>query len=441
MEDDYSTVYSWVDKSGIISNIRTHLRRNLVNALKNRDLAQRFVNATPKSAKQYIYDLLIAEYLWNHNYVCTLSVFASEAPLLVNFNKHIRTSNEQDDSITGHKLQNDYVHHTLETLGIEPTKAKGQSIIKNYADNDMPLLLCILQYIKTTEYKCYSSDEQQSNVKDTRGIGVQTTETGETIINKLTKIAIAKKKLLHQKNLFDAQLKQKEIELREQAALMEKQLLLLQEKLEHAQKLMYVCDQKEKQLNEEKRQEQLRISQKENELAVKEKLLLQEANRLDKERDSYRQFEGNLKKLQDELTKAQHEVTHNKVQNLNLNVNNVQVQTDFESFVLAHNERNLLSQEKQDLNGLVQAQQARIEQLTSRVVHLSRKLEETQLKSTRNIELPSPCIKLLNTNTVISESSSTEDIIQDAKNRLRRLEEESMRADQYYLNFINNSSH
>lgn len=162
--------------------------------------------------------------------------------------------------------------------------------------------------------------------------------------------------------------------------------------------------------------------------------------RLEKERDNYKNFEGNLRRLKDELTSEKNKVSQKEPNELNLNVKNVEVQTDFESFILAHNERNILSQEKQDLNGLVQAQQARIEQLTSRVVYLSRKLEETQLKNVPNIELPFPLVKVLNTNTVISESSSTEDIIQDAKNRLKRLEEESIRADQYYLNFINNSS-
>lgn len=207
----------------------------MVNALKNRDLAARFDSNVPKSAKQYIYDLLVAEYLWNHNYVYTLSVFASEAPLLINFNKHVKKSNkEHNNDDNGQKLQSDYVNHALETLGIEPTNAKGQSIIKNYADNDLPLLLCILQCIKITDIK-YPSSDKNSASQDVKDQGVQTEETGDTVLQKLMKIATAKKKLLYQKNLFDAQLKQKEIEIKEQTDLIEKQLLLLQEKLENAQ--------------------------------------------------------------------------------------------------------------------------------------------------------------------------------------------------------------
>jgi uncharacterized coiled-coil protein SlyX len=132
------------------------------------------------------------------------------------------------------------------------------------------------------------------------------------------------------------------------------------------------------------------------------------------------------------------EIPH-KDQTYNISVKDVEVQTDFESFILSRNEKNILNQEKQDLNALVLEQQSRIDQLASRVVYLLRKLEETQLKHSSKLEAPA-IIKVMNTNTIISENSSTEDILQDAKMRLRRLEEESMKADQYYLNFITNSS-
>lgn len=227
------------DKCGIISNIRTHLRQNLVNALKNKNLTQKFESKTPKSAKQYVYDLLIAEYLWNHNYVYTLSVLASEAPLLVDFNKHIRTDEEQSELGTSQKLQADYVNHTLETLGIEPTKSKGQSIIKNYAEKDLPLLLCILQCVKLVDDNVYVASEKELECKNLRNQEVQTVESRESMNAEKVKILNAKKKLIHQKQLFDAQLKQKEKELKEQTEIIEKQLVTLQNKLEQAQVITF----------------------------------------------------------------------------------------------------------------------------------------------------------------------------------------------------------
>lgn len=203
-------------------------------------MAQKLGTTAPKSAKQYVYDLLIAEYLWNHNYVYTLSVFASETPLLVNFNKHVKQSGNESTSASGsrQKLQIDYVCHTLETLGIEPAKAKGQSIIKEYANNDLPLLLCILQCLRTIEDKLYtfSSDDRCEPTTDAQHQKVHTIESSKTVFCKTSKkFEAAKKKLIQQKDLFNAQLRQKENELKEQTLIMEKQLSILQDKLKKAE--------------------------------------------------------------------------------------------------------------------------------------------------------------------------------------------------------------
>lgn len=166
--------------------------------------------------------------------------------------------------------------------------------------------------------------------------------------------------------------------------------------------------------------------------------------RLEKERDTYRrQFEGDMKILHNDLLNVRKEIPLNANRNWdysNLTTKDAEIQTEFGSFVSDRNETNLLNQEKQDLSGLVREQRRRIEQLTTKVLQLSRKLEETHLKRPNDAEVPvSTTIRVLNTNTIISESSSTEDILQDAKMRLHRLEEESMKADQYYFNFMTNS--
>ncbi|KAL7295527.1 hypothetical protein TKK_0011171 [Trichogramma kaykai] len=436
MEDDYfSSVYSWFDKCGIIANIRTHLRQNLVNTLKNRDASHKLGNSCPRSAKQYVYDLLIAEYLWNHNYFYTLSVFASEVPLMVDFNKQIKSKDNGAES--KQKLQSDYVCHTLETLGIEPTNQKGKSIISDYAENDVPLLLSILKCIRMTDIEdCNKTQNQTTNQLNSQY--VQTVEIKQNLTQELSKLTIARKKLIQQKDLFEAQLKQREIELKEQALVMKNQLLILQEKLNQAQKLIDMYSLKEKRINENKKQDDIKIMQKEKELSLREKILSQEAIRIAKEKNSYQQFKGDLKKLQDELLKVKREIPLSR-KNCNLSVKDTETQTDFENYLLTRNEQSFLNLEKNDLGGLVSEQQSRIEQLTSKVVILSRKLEEKQLKGCRYLGLPL-LVKNTNITNGASESSSTEDILQDAKMRLRRLEEESLKADQYYFNFITNSS-
>lgn len=202
-------------------------------------------NAEPKSAKQYVYDLLIAEYLWNHNYVYTMSVFASEAPLLVNFHKHAASAKEE--GVSRQKLRSDYIWHTLETLGVDPREAKGRYIMAKYAENDVPLLLCILQCLGSMDEngtRCNGKEKDRGVVSEVekfhRNQEVQTDDFRETVTQEAAKLAEAKKRLLRQRDLFDAQLQQKEAELKEQAVIVERQLTLLQEKLEQAKVNFYV---------------------------------------------------------------------------------------------------------------------------------------------------------------------------------------------------------
>ena len=155
------------------------------------------------------------------------------------------------------------------------------------------------------------------------------------------------------------------------------------------------------------------------------------ALRLEKERDSYRKFEGDLKKLRDELTKAKKDLPSGEANDDAMSCRDVQVQTD-----LFGSEKLIIKRERAELSSLVKVQQSRIEQLTRRSVSLSRQLEEAQLLKRRSsIETNTAA-----PNTVLSESSSTEDILQDAKLRLRRLEEENLKADQCYFNCIASAS-
>lgn len=99
-----------------------------------------------------------------------------------------------------------------------------------------------------------------------------------------------------------------------------------------------------------------------------------------------------------------------------------------------HEEIEHLMKEKLEFRNLIKEQKSRIEQLTLRAVQLTRKLEEAHLLKLTSKE--TPLSSNVHANTIVSESSSTEDILQDAKMRLKRLEEESLKADQYYYNYI-----
>ncbi|KAF3420460.1 hypothetical protein E2986_07658 [Frieseomelitta varia] len=403
----YSSLYKWFEKCGVISNIRTHLRQNLINALKNYG---------PKSAKQYIYDLLIAEYLLNHNYEYTLSVFASEAPLLVNFsNKTVEISgdNEKDNK----KLQNDYILHVLETLGINPRDPEGQYVISQYTKNDMPLLLCILKSITMFSYNIHNDVP----IKEKISLCNESTQTEVSwqLNNFYTKkLTVLKSKISAHKQMMDNKLRRKEMILKEQAVVIKDQLLILNTKLHQVQNMIHNMNLREKQLKE-KIQNNKQVLQKEKELTLKEKLLLQKADRLQREQED-------LKKLEEEFKKVRMQrgvQTEHTVKLSNHFLQSIEIQTDIVKDV-QQDKIEVLIKEKEKLNALIQEQQLRIEQITQRALQLSRQVEG--IRSLRPTEVPTQTI---NANTVISESSSTEDILQDAKMRLKRLEEESLKAD------------
>lgn len=155
---------------------------------------------------------------------------------------------------------------------------------------------------------------------------------------------------------------------------------------------------------------------------------------MQKERDSYRTFEGDMKKLQEELDKVKNEIPCKSVNAVTVK-RDACAQTEIFNSATTVEDLRLLNEEKYELSSLVREQQLRIEELTSRAVTLSRQLEEAQFSQTPDIN-PSRSVRNANVNTIFSESSSTEDILQDAKMRLRRLEEESLRADRYFHNCI-----
>lgn len=220
------------ERCGIISDIRTHLRQNLVNALKRKDL-RLCKNREARSAKQYVYDMLIAEYLFSHNYSFTLSIFASEVPLLVNFCNSVpqRTTDDSDRGGSGHnKLQSDYIVHTLETLGIDPNRPEGQYIISNYMNSEAPLLLSILSSIASLVVNAQSPIRKSTYDRET-----QANLALEANLADASKMRAIRKKIMQQKQLYDNELKMKESKLKQQATVIKHQLSSLNAKVEEAQ--------------------------------------------------------------------------------------------------------------------------------------------------------------------------------------------------------------
>jgi len=181
--------------------------------------------------------MLIAEYLFSHNYSFTLSIFASEVPLLVNFCNSVpqRSSDENDRGGDSgrNKLQSDYIAHTLETLGIDPNKPEGQYIISNYMNSEAPLLLSILSSIASLVANTQSSTRRSMYDRET-----QVNLALEANLADATKMRAMRKRIMQQKQLYDDELRTKESKLKQQAIVIKHQLSILNAKVEEAQ-VMY----------------------------------------------------------------------------------------------------------------------------------------------------------------------------------------------------------
>lgn len=234
---DNLSLFRRFENSGIISNLRTNLRKNLVNALKtNSTICE--VKAELRSAEQYVYDMLIAEYLLNYNYAYTLSVFTSEVPLLINLHRHVESQTPDDRIYRKNKLPNDYVFHTLQTLGINPRNYDGKNILSQYTTTEGPLILSIVRYLIFSVSKL---SEKNNNLEKMFTKNDQTkSEDTKSIDSRQSLLSEAKEKLYRQKKQFSSQLKNKEFELRELAVSIERQLVSLNEKLRHAQVFLFL---------------------------------------------------------------------------------------------------------------------------------------------------------------------------------------------------------
>lgn len=137
---------------GLISELRSHLRRQMIAALRNTSLDPGRFRPSSVSPKLQALNLLVAEFLLQNNYHYTLSVFSSEVPLLANvpeFSASICASGIKTELSEPPRFQRSDVRDILQTLGVIPDSQEGQKIFNLYHDSAArePLLKCILNVL------------------------------------------------------------------------------------------------------------------------------------------------------------------------------------------------------------------------------------------------------------------------------------------------------
>lgn len=148
-EEFQRTLLRWFEEHGVVSELRTHLRRNMVDILHNTPLGQSVSQRrTPISSKDQVINLLIAEFLMRNKYQFSLSVFSSEVPLSnvlpqylsnsshMNPNLTVPSSTIENDSSLRPTFTDNYFWEILDTLGFARDSIYTQKLHEFYFNHE-----------------------------------------------------------------------------------------------------------------------------------------------------------------------------------------------------------------------------------------------------------------------------------------------------------------
>ncbi|XP_017783758.1 PREDICTED: oral-facial-digital syndrome 1 protein-like [Nicrophorus vespilloides] len=139
-DDFHRLLYDYFEDKGILTDLRAHLRTQMIKILKDTSLGTVITNKHKEiSPKSQALNLLIAEYMLQKQYHYALSVFTTEVPL----GQIFPTIN---DEIMEYRFPENDMWDILETLGIIKNSEQGKTISNNYTStNEESLLNCILK--------------------------------------------------------------------------------------------------------------------------------------------------------------------------------------------------------------------------------------------------------------------------------------------------------
>ncbi|XP_025197334.1 uncharacterized protein LOC112596071 [Melanaphis sacchari] len=165
--DIQSKLNSWFEEKGIINKLRAHIREQMISALEDNpmwNINQRNVN----SPKIQAINLLVADFLINQENLFTLSVFATEVPLLGNLREFSSYVNQLGDStekiaVTKPSFQLNDVQDILEALGLQPNSDISKLTCQYYFNEKQvhSLLACLFKSVTNIKNSLSKYNEVQ----------------------------------------------------------------------------------------------------------------------------------------------------------------------------------------------------------------------------------------------------------------------------------------
>lgn len=154
-EEFQRQLYAWFEDRGILSELRAHLRMQMIGVLKETAIGKAVTTQFRQavSPKLQAINLLIAEFLLHQEYHYSLCVFSTEVPLMnvfPDFSNSIMNKSS-DHTFTDPKkwrFKHKDVTDILETFGILHESQENKDIAKMYYENcDESLLTCIVRIL------------------------------------------------------------------------------------------------------------------------------------------------------------------------------------------------------------------------------------------------------------------------------------------------------
>lgn len=476
---------NWFENQGITTELRTHLRHQMVLTLQNTHLGRQISDVHPRlTPKTEVINLLIAEYLLKYHYHYSLSVFSSEIPSgnILQTNSRLMITKSKDDF----QFTEQYVWYILEMLEFKRDSVQAQKLHDLYSRSpEKSLLVCVINACKDkTETITYDSKNKEYFNKLEPGL--------KNMFNVLAHFQIPQNILIDVFEHIEELLKQEKERIKSEESLkyntlqsqVQKEMHDRELEISHLVNEMEDTFLKEKQLlfedlkTEYDKVQLLKEKSEEKERENDKKLVILN-NKEENIRQREAQVEKQIRVLQMEINERQRNVqiksenkriqTETKYFKKEINQRNEEIQCDILSTV----KENVLYQENfSQLCKTLQLENSQLKMINRELEIRSGELTSKNLKLMKDLENAVATVNILSTkmtstpkkvqnsskqkirftpqSTIYSyersgdsseEDSTTDYILKEAKQRLRKLEEETKAVDRNYKEFKQRHMH
>lgn len=136
----------WLEDKGIIADIRSQICYKMVNILRNTIVGKNTCQKISQNASllTQALNMIVAEYLSRNKYEYTFSIFITEASLTI-----LKTSFQNiENKIHKNIFNNENLSHVFEIIGISKMSNAGKEILEIYQESDTnSVLYCLILYI------------------------------------------------------------------------------------------------------------------------------------------------------------------------------------------------------------------------------------------------------------------------------------------------------